>query len=176
MSNHLSFDRLIRKTFPSVSKLTFNPLFKLLVDASDLPWKIVYPAYYRVLPPNHMRIRVGVGNDLFNNQLKYLVGAQYLWMELFSQRLIDFNSTMVDIGSGCGKAAHVLRDFSSPGGRFNGVYIGVDIDKEMVAWCNSHFDSKRFRFWLSTDGSKSYDKRWKPMNHIASRSRTALQI
>jgi SAM-dependent methyltransferase len=153
-----SFVRLIRAVFPSLSKLTFNPLFKFLVDASDLPWKLLFPAF-RKLPPNHLRIRVGVANQLFNNQLKYLVEPAGFWIEMFVERWIDLNSTIIDIGSGCGRTAHILRDYWSVSSTFTGSYIGVDIDEEMIGWCNSHFDAPRFRFLLSTDGSKSYDKK-----------------
>jgi SAM-dependent methyltransferase len=152
-----SFERLIRKLFPSTSKLTFNPLFKFLVDASDLPGKLVFPGF-RKLPPNHLRIRVGVGNEVFNNQLRYLVEPNNFWIELLAAKRIDLNSTIIDIGSGCGRTAHILRDYSSISDRFNGSYVGIDIDAEMIAWCNSHFDSRRFRFLLSTDGSKSYNR------------------
>ena len=158
MRSSFSFARLIRKVFPSTSKLTFNPLFKLLVNASDLPLKIVFPRF-RTLPPNHLRIRVGVANELFNNQLKYLIEPASFWIEMFAEGWINLNSTIIDIGSGCGRTAHVLRDYWSVTSKFTGSYIGVDIDEEMIAWCSANFDSPRFRFLMSTDGSKSYHKK-----------------
>jgi SAM-dependent methyltransferase len=106
-----------------------------------------------------MRIRVGVGNRLFNNQLRYLVAPVNHWIEAFSAHKIDLNSTIVDIGSGCGRTAHFLRDYSSGTSRFTGTYIGIDIDEEMIAWCRANFDAPRFRFLLSSDGSHSYNRK-----------------
>jgi len=157
MVRMFSFDRVIRRFIPSLSKLTFNPFFKMVVNASDWPAKLIFPGF-RKLPPNHLRIRVGVGNKLFNNQLKYLVDPNSFWIEQFAFQRICLNSTIIDIGSGCGRSAHVLRDYSSCMGSFSGTYIGVDIDAEMIAWCNAHFDSPRFRFLLSSDGSASYNR------------------
>ena len=59
----LSIDRALRKLFPSTSKLTFNPLFRAVMNASDFVPRLIYPEF-RTLPPNHLRIRVGVGNRI----------------------------------------------------------------------------------------------------------------
>ena len=66
-----SFDRGIRKIFPSLSRLTFNPVFKFLVNTLEVPFRAPFRDF-RGLPPNHLRIRVGVGNQILNNQPKYL--------------------------------------------------------------------------------------------------------
>jgi SAM-dependent methyltransferase len=153
----MSFDRAIRKIFPSTSKLTFNPLFKAVVNASDiLPW-LVFPEF-RGLPPNHLRIRIGVGNRILNNQVHYLTHARDFWMFVFTERLAEAHSTIVDIGSGCGRWAHWLRDYNFRGRTFTGRYIGVDIDAEAIAWCEKHFDAERFRFHHSSHASVSYNQ------------------
>src|ERR1700744_827183 len=157
MSETVSIDRTLRRIFPSISKLTYNPLFKLAVNICDWPARACFREFRR-LPPNHMRIRVGVGNRLFTNQLKYLVSPRDFWMEALSLGMVGMDSTIVDIGSGCGRFAHVLRDYSSSSGGFEGTYIGVDIDTEMISWCRDNFDPVRFRFLSSTDGSSSYHK------------------
>jgi SAM-dependent methyltransferase len=71
---------------------------------------------------------------------------------------VDFDSTIVDIGVGCGRYAHHLRDFDFRGRRFQGRYIGIDIDQEALDWCKRHFDAERFSFVLSTDKSTSYNR------------------
>src|SRR5512139_2645459 len=96
----LSFDRAIRKIFPSTSKLTFNPLFKLAVNATDVLPRMVWPEF-RDLPPNHLRIRIGVGNRIFNNQTHFLVHARDFWMFVFTEELATARSNNLDIGSGC---------------------------------------------------------------------------
>jgi SAM-dependent methyltransferase len=160
----LSFDRLIRKLIPSTSRLTFNPLFKATVNSADILPRMIYPEF-RGLPPNHLRIRVGVGNRILNNQVHFLVHARDFWMFVFGQGLADAGSTILDIGSGCGRWAHWLRDYNFRGRRFTGNYIGVDIDAEAIAWCETHYDAERFRFHHSTDASVSYNQSGEESTH-----------
>jgi Methyltransferase domain len=54
--------------------------------------------------------------------------------------------TFLDVGVGCGRWAHWLRDYNFRGRRFAGSYVGVDIDEEAIAWCRQHYDADRFRF------------------------------
>ncbi|MEJ2435234.1 MAG: methyltransferase domain-containing protein [Pseudolabrys sp.] len=151
----LSFDRAIRKLFPSTSLLTFNPLFKAAINAFDVVPKLVYPEF-RGLPPNHLRVRIGVGNRILNNQVHFLVHARDFWMFVFTEGLANAHSSILDIGSGCGRWAHWLRDYNFRGRRFTGRYVGIDIDPEAIAWCKQHYDAERFRFHHSTDASVSY--------------------
>jgi SAM-dependent methyltransferase len=153
----LSFDRAIRKIFPSTSRLTFNPLFKATINAFDIVPRLIYPEF-RDLPPNHLRVRIGVGNRILNNQVHFLVHARDFWMFVFTQGLADAGSTIVDIGSGCGRWAHWLRDYNFRGRTFTGRYIGVDIDAEAIAWCERHYDAERFRFHHSSHTSVSYNQ------------------
>lgn len=160
----LSFDRAIRKIFPSTSKLTFNPLFKATVNAFDVVPRLVYPEF-RDLPPNHLRIRIGVGNRILNNQVHFLTHARDFWMFVFTERLADAKSTIVDIGSGCGRWAHWLRDYNFRGRTFDGRYIGVDIDAEAITWCEKHYDPERFRFHHSSHASVSYNQAGEATKH-----------
>jgi SAM-dependent methyltransferase len=154
-----SLDRALRKLFPSTSKLTFNPLFRAAVNAFDVVPRLVFPEF-RALPPNHLRIRIGVGNRIFNNQTHFLVHARDFWMFVFSEGIATMHSDILDVGVGCGRWAHWLRDYNFRGRRFTGSYIGVDIDEEAIAWCQQNYDAERFRFFVSTDTSVSY-------NHMA---------
>jgi SAM-dependent methyltransferase len=157
VNSRISFDNVIRRFFPSTSKLTFNPLFKAAVNAFDVLPRLVFPEF-RGLPPNHLRIRIGVGNRILNNQVHYLTHARDFWMFVFTEGLANANSTVVDIGSGCGRWAHWLRDYNFRGHTFTGRYIGIDIDAEAIAWCEKHFDAERFRFHHSSDTSVSYNQ------------------
>jgi len=154
----LSFDRAIRKLFPSTSRLTFNPLFKLAINATDIVPMLIYPEF-RDLPPNHLRVRIGVGNRILNNQVHFLVHARDFWMFAFTEGLANAKSSILDIGSGCGRWAHWLRDYNFRGRRFTGLYVGIDIDAEAIAWCEKHYDPERFRFHHSTHSSVSYNQR-----------------
>ena len=153
----ISLDRALRKLFPSTSKLTFNPLFRAVVNASDFVPRLIYPEF-RTLPPNHLRIRVGVGNRILNNQTHFLVHARDFWMFVFSEGIATLHSNILDIGVGCGRWAHWLRDYNFRGRRFSGAYVGIDIDGEAIEWCRQSYDAERFRFHHSSDASVSYNQ------------------
>ena len=153
---NFAFDRFIRKFIPSIAKLSYNPVAKFLLDGPDLVIDLAFPVYRR-LPPNHLRVRVGVGNELFNNHAWYMIGARDFWFFILSRSWITMDSTIVDIGCGCGKFAHHFRDYNYNGSKFRGKYIGIDIDAEALGWCRRHFDKERFDFHLSSHASKVYN-------------------
>jgi SAM-dependent methyltransferase len=152
----VNLDRALRKLFPSTSKLTFNPLFRSAVNAFDVIPRMIFPEF-RALPPNHLRIRIGVGNRIFNNQTHFLVHARDFWMFVFSEGIAGMQSDILDIGVGCGRWAHWLRDYNFRGRRFGGTYVGIDIDEQAIEWCKKHYDPERFRFYVSSDTSISYN-------------------
>ena len=151
----MKLDRTLRRVLPSASRLTYNPIFKAVVDSFDLIPRFIYEELSRI-PPNHRRIRVGVGNRIFANQVIYLTGPKDFWMHAFHAGLCRLDSTVVDIGCGCGRYAHPLRDYRFKSERFSGKYIGIDIDEEMLKWCSRNYDSERFSFYRSNHGSKAY--------------------
>ena len=156
-ASSVSLDRFLRRLFPSTSKLTFNPLFRAAVNAFDVVPRLIFPEF-RTLPPDHLRIRVGVGNRIVNNQTHFLVHARDFWMFVFSEGIAGMRSDILDIGVGCGRWAHWLRrDYNFRGRRFGGTYVGIDIDEEAVEWCKKHYDPERFSFYLSSDASVSYN-------------------
>ena len=150
----MRLDKALRRVVPSLSRLTYNGAFKLAVNGADILPRLLWREF-RALPPNHLRIRVGVGNRLFNNQIEHLHGVRRWWIYALTHGYWNMNSTIVDIGCGCGRYALWLRDYELHGERFSGRYIGVDIDAEMIEWCRSHFDG-RFKWLLATDASTSY--------------------
>ncbi|MCH9052459.1 MAG: class I SAM-dependent methyltransferase [Proteobacteria bacterium] len=152
----ISFDRVVRKIFPSVSRLSYNWLFKLIVNQFDLLPRLIFKEL-RQIPPNHLRIRVGVGNRLFTNQISYYAGARNFWLATALEGFWDLDSTILDIGCGCGRNAQYLRDFRHQTQRFRGRYIGIDIEEEMLNWCRKTMDAERFTFMKSPHSSKSYN-------------------
>jgi SAM-dependent methyltransferase len=151
----MKIEKVLRRLMPATARLTYNPIFKVLVDSLDVIPKRMYKELSRI-PPNHMRIRVGVGNRIFANQVIYVTGSKDFWMHAFHAGLCRLDSTILDIGCGCGRYAHPLRDYRFKSERFSGKYIGVDIDEEMLAWCRSNYDPERFAFYRSTHASKTY--------------------
>lgn len=150
-----SFDRLIRKVVPSLSMITYNRFFAEGIDALEFLPRQFYPEF-KAIPPNHLRVRVGVSNRVFSNASHYKTAATNFWMYCLAEGIISWDSTIVDIGVGCGRFAHLLRDLDFLGKRFSGTYYGIDIDEELLAWCRNNFDSERFKFFHSTHQSKSY--------------------
>ena len=151
----MNLERTIRRAIPSASRLTYNPVFKAIVDSFDLLPKLVYREFARI-PPNHMRIRIGVGNRIFANQVIFVAGPKDFWMHAFHSGWCRLDSTVMDIGCGCGRYAHPLRDYRFKSERFTGKYIGVDIDQEMLGWCRGNYDAERFSFHRSNHQSRAY--------------------
>jgi len=145
----MKLNRLLRLFVPSVARLSYHPLFKMLNPIADIP--ILFNASYRNLPPNHLRVRIGVGNKLLFNHHYYLQAGQYFYNQFALRGYIQQNSTILEIGSGAGRMAMPFA-----GSDFQGCYTGIDIDEEMVNWCSNNFDS-RFKFLLSTHNSKTYE-------------------
>jgi SAM-dependent methyltransferase len=146
-----SFDRFIRRLVPSVAVLSRR---RALMAALDVVSRLVAAPYpeFRGLPPNHMRIRVGVGNRLLFNEAHFLQFGTSVLTSLLDRGEITLDSDVVDIGSGCGRFAEALLRHG-----FRGGYTGVDIDDEMIAWCRGHFPSERYRFELADVYSEVYN-------------------
>jgi len=114
------------------------------VDLFVLPaWRLVTP---QPLPPLRYIVRTGVGNNVLFPHYYYLTAGADLWTFILGNGYATLDSTIVDIGSGIGKAALTLRDYDYLGNRFTGRYYGFDVDKEMVEWCAHAFPSDRFQF------------------------------
>jgi hypothetical protein len=150
----MSVNLLIRRIFPSISRLTYHPAVRVFLRLFDVAPRAVYREF-RDLPPNDLRCRVGVGNRLFANQVLHIKQGYNFWLYAFSNGWCDFSSAIVEIGVGCGRRAFHVRDFQLHLERFNGSYLGIDIDEELLNWCRANFD-QRFEFVQSSHSSRSY--------------------
>jgi SAM-dependent methyltransferase len=141
---------LIRRLCPSNALLSYNPIFKVVGNAVSNILGTPF-SEFRKLPPNHLRVRVGVGTQLLNNHAHHLgIGSQF-WLECFAKAYVNAKADIVEIGCGCGRIAmHLNADY------FSGTYLGIDIDPEMIEYCRSHFPSPRFSFRLSPHTSSIY--------------------
>jgi SAM-dependent methyltransferase len=149
-----SANLLLRKFVPSLAKLSYNPVFATLLRVSDIvPGKFFRE--FKRLPPNHMRVRVGVGNQLFANQVRYLTAGYGMWMFAMSKGYVSFDSAIVEIGCGIGRRTHIMRDYHFEGVTYTGNYLGIDVDKDMIDWCKKNFD-ERFEFVLSSHATDTY--------------------
>ena len=149
-------DGLIRRIVPSTATLSYNTVFKILGYVNDKLIFFLIPEF-RSLPPNHLRVRVGVGNKLFNNQAHCLMSGYNFWIDLFARRICTLSSNITEIGCGYGRKAIHLKNYSMQGEKFNGSYHGVDIDSELLANARKKFESApEFSFQLSPHASKTY--------------------
>ena len=144
-------DKLVRRVVVSVPVFSRNRAFMSVLDALD--WTISRPfSEFRDLPPNRMRIRVGVGNRILFNQAQYLEYGAGTVVELMSESLLSLDSNVLDIGSGCGRLAAALERFG-----LRGCYSGIEVDQEMVEWCRRHFPAERFQFHYANVYSSVYN-------------------
>ena len=149
-------DRILRRLVPSVARLTYNTWSRNLLDFMAAIPNVFFPEFKK-LPPNHLRVRVGVGNRIFFNQVQHLTTGVNFWLHAFGKKLCSLDSQIVDLGCGCGRIAGILRDYSmGEAGGFIGHYTGVDIDPEAVNWCRNNFPADRFSFILSENKSSIY--------------------
>lgn len=141
-------DRIVRRLIPSLAPLSYTRPFEWLNPLIDLRDRR-NPAF-RDLPPNHLRVRIGVGDRLFRNQEYHLNIGETFQMECRQHRYFQTDSVILEIGCGVARMIWPLR-----GDTFNGHYIGIDIDPEMIEWCRRNFDN-RFEFHLASHANHTY--------------------
>jgi SAM-dependent methyltransferase len=154
--NGTALHRFVRRLVPSGATLTFNPAFKFVANTADMLPRALVPGFRR-LPPNHLRVRVGVGDQVFTNHLQFYYSYGF-WFYALNAGWVTLDSNIVDLGCGCGRYAHHMRDLNLLGKKYSGKYIGIDIDAEAIAWDKKHYDD-RFEFLLSTDNSETYSRK-----------------
>jgi SAM-dependent methyltransferase len=154
MALYSKHDRTYRKLVPSVARLSYNPVVKIAGDAIARMLALPFPEL-RDLPPNHLRIRVGAGNRIFNGHVDFFQASTRCWLVFLSQKYCTSSSDVVELGCGCGRIARALKDpWWDPW--FKGTYVGVDIDQEMIEYCRNNFPAPCFQFVLSPHKSVTY--------------------
>ena len=157
MTLYSKYDHIYRKFVPSVARLSYNSVIKAGGDAIARVLALPFPEL-RDLPPNHLRIRVGSGNHIFNGHVDFIQTSSRCWLTFFSRNYCTPRSDVVELGCGCGRIA---RDLNEPwcDPWFEGSYVGVDIDSEMIEYCRNNFPAGRFEFILSPHNSRTYSPR-----------------
>jgi SAM-dependent methyltransferase len=149
-------DRVVRKAVPSLAKLSHNRLAMLPVDSlsylANAPFEEL-----RSLPPNRLRVRVGVGNRIIANGLMTRYGYENFWYYLFATGAVRLDSNVLDVGSGVGGSAIFLRELNYYDNRFTGRYTGIDVDREMIEWCRANYPAEHFTFEWANVYSKVYN-------------------
>lgn len=150
MTWYSKHDRMFRKFVPSVAKASYNPFIKIAGNAIAGVLARPFPELHE-LPPNHLRIRTGAGNRIFNDHINFIQKSGRCWLLFLSRNYCTSTSDVVELGCGCGGVARALMD-----PWFEGTYVGVDIDKEMIEYCRKSFPAERFEFIVSPHKSTTY--------------------
>jgi SAM-dependent methyltransferase len=150
MAFHSKHDRILRKLVPSVATLSYNPFFKIVGNAIARAVARPFPEL-RELPPNHLCIRVGCGNRIFNSHVMFIEASSNCWLTFLSRKYCTSSSDVVELGCGCGRIARSLKE-----PWFQGSYVGIDIDDEMLGYCRDNFPIGRFKFKLSPHNNSTY--------------------
>jgi ubiquinone/menaquinone biosynthesis C-methylase UbiE len=157
-------DRTIRRLVPAVPVLSRVRALMIPLDLIDRVVNLPYREF-RALPPNRMRIRVGVGNRLLFNAAQFRTMPIAFWIDALERGVVRLDSHIVDLGCGCGRFALTLRDLAFHDRAFAGHYLGVDVDEEMLRWCRDHFPADRFTFHRVDTYSRTYNPAGNPTGH-----------
>jgi len=144
-------DRFIRKTIPSVARLSYASAFRVPVNIISKIANLFFPEF-RNLPPAHLRARVGVGNRIVFNQSSHISAGEKFWVNNLLEGFCSRSSNIVEIGCGCGRILRPL--FESA--KYQGRYIGIDVDREMLEWCEKHYKKEGFSYIKSPHDSTAY--------------------
>lgn len=134
----------LRRLVPSTSLLTHSRLLFLPVDAVDWVVARLFPET-RGIPPARFRARTGIVNRFVFNQVQFRFRSVPFWTHAFRSGWINLESSILDLGSGCGRYAIGLRRTSWMGSGYTGAYTGIDVDEEMIRWCQASYPAN-FRF------------------------------
>lgn len=136
---------------PSVPVLARTPLAPLL-DLVDHAIKKKNSEWLH-LPPASLRMRIGVGNRLVRNHHQFIESGKAIVSELSGKNYLNPDSQILELGCGCGRNAIALKKYLSSHGK----YIGQDVDKEMIQWCQQNLASQNFYFNHANVFSKVYN-------------------
>src|SRR5689334_12514775 len=107
----MKMQRLLRRVVPSGARLTYHPVFKIAAGVGDIIPPLLFREFRR-LPPNHLRIRVGVENRLFANQLDFHTRPIDFWLYTATHGYWNMQSTVLEIGVGVGRYAQTLSNYN----------------------------------------------------------------
>jgi SAM-dependent methyltransferase len=158
----LKKDKLLRKLIPSVPVLARIPLFPSLLDMLDYFIKKKNPEWEK-LPPASLRMRIGVGNRILHNHESFIKYANAIVDELKGKTYLNESSKVLELGCGCGRNAFAFIKFLDK----SGSYIGQDVDKEMITWCQNNLEKKNVKFYHADIFSKVYNPKGNPIKEYS---------
>ena len=152
-------DILIRKLIPSAPVFAKIRGVGKILDFADGLIKRKHPEWSH-LPPASLRLRIGVGNKILKNHSHFIESGISIVLELKNKGYLEQNSTVLELGCGCGRNALSLSKFLGE----SGTYVGQDVDVDMISWCEKNLQSKNFHFYYADIFSKVYNPAGKPVD------------
>ncbi len=111
------------------------------------------------LPPIHLRRYVGPLASFESS------GAEFrAYLKLLAN--LQPHSRLLDVGCGCGLIALQLADYVTPPGQ----YVGMDISREAIAWCQRHVTAQHSNFTFVH--SDIHNLRYNPRGRLRAESYT----
>ncbi len=150
-------DRILRLLVPSVPVLARTPLAPIL-DMVDGYIRRGHEEW-RELPPASLRMKIGVGNRIIRNHEQFIESGKMIVTELSGRGFLAKNSSVLELGCGCGRNAIALSRFLGGAGS----YAGQDVDREMIEWCQNNLQNERIKFYHADLYSKVYNPDGKPV-------------
>ncbi|HTR82063.1 MAG TPA: class I SAM-dependent methyltransferase [Bacteroidota bacterium] len=148
-------DKFLRLLVPSVPILSRSPLASIL-DIADSYIKKGRKEWSE-LPPASMRLRTGVGNRILRNHQQFIDSGNNIVPELSAKGYLKPESKVLEIGCGCGRNVPSFSRFLSS----HGSYTGIDVDNQMIEWCDNHLRSSNIHFYFADVYSKVYNPKGK---------------
>jgi len=150
-------DRFLRMIVPSVPPLARTPVATVL-DITDYFLKKGHPEW-SMLPPASLRMRIGVGNKILRNHNLFIEHGKVVIAELSGKGYLNPQSHVFELGCGCGRNAIAFSNYLTHGG----TYVGQDVDRKMISWCQKHLQNNYVTFHHANIFSKVYNPTGKPI-------------
>lgn len=150
-------DRLIRQVVPSVAVVARWPILPKALDAAD--WVLRRcDARYADLPPASLRMRIGVSNRILRNAEVFQEGRATV-ARLVERGWVSDGARVLELGSGVGRNTVALKDQVQLES-----YDGIDVDRDMVSWCEHNLANDDVQFHHADLYSAVYNPQGQPMS------------
>ena len=108
-------------------------------------------------------MRIGVSNHILRNHQYFIESGRAIVSELSGKGYLRPDSRVLELGCGCGRNAIAISKMLTGPGR----YTGMDVDQQMIRWCNAHLQSDTVKFFHADIFSKVYNPTGTPSDQYS---------